>query len=192
MSTRRLSQAISEGDGISVIVEVRDPAGALRADEQGAEGIALRRAGASLRDATVLPVLAVGLSLEEAVGLGADAVVISAAEESDVLLDLVEGAAGLGIECVVKVRDEDDLERALEHLDPEIFLLSAEAADDGEEQLERLLRLLPDIPAGKLAIADLGQASREQIEQLEHAGVDAVLVDPGDVEELVGDTVPDV
>jgi indole-3-glycerol phosphate synthase len=192
VTSRKLSQAISEGDGISVIVEVRDPTGALRADEQGAEGIVLRRVVGSLRETTTLPLLAYGPTLAEAVDLGADAVVISAADESDVLVDLADGAAGHGIECVVKVRDENDLERALEHLDPEIFLLSAEDADDGQAALERLLELLPDIPAGKLAIADLGHASREEIEQLEHAGVDAVLVAPGDVEELVGDTVPDV
>lgn len=192
MSARRLSQAISEGDGISVIVEVRDPAGALRADAQGAEGIALRVAAGALRASTTLPLLAYGPTLEEAVELAADAVVISAAEESDVLIDLVHGAARHGLECVVKVRDEDDLERVLEHLDPEIFLLSAEEADDGQDALERLLELLPDIPAGKLAIADLGHASREEVEQLEHAGVDAVLVAPRDVEELVGDSVPDV
>lgn len=190
MSTRRLSQAISEGDGISVIVEVRDPTAAHRAGEQGAEGIALRDASPAFREATVLPLLAYGPTVAEAVDLGADAVVIAA--DADELIDLVEGAAEAGLECVVKVRDEDDLEHALEHLDPEIFLLSADGAGDGPEAIERLLQLLPDIPAGKLAIADLRHASRDEIEQLEHAGIDAVLVAPGDVEELVGDTLPDV
>jgi hypothetical protein len=53
------------------------------------------------------------------------------------------------------VRDEDELEEVLELVDPEILLLSAEDADDGQDHLERLLELLPDIPAGKLAIAEL-------------------------------------
>ena len=76
-------------------------------------------------------------------------------------------------------------------LDPEILLLTAERADDEQAALDRLLQLLPDVPAGKLAIAELADASREDVEELERAGVDAVLVS-GDVEALVGDGVPDV
>ena len=92
------------------------------------------------------------------------------------LPDLADAPHGAGLECVVKVRDEEDLEEALEHLDPEIFLLSAEDADDEQEPLDRLLELLPDVPAGKLAIADLSSASRADVEELERAGVDAVVV----------------
>jgi len=191
VSARRLSQAIAEGDGISVIVEVRDPAGARRADEQGAEGIVVRSA-ASISERPALPFLAYGPSVVEAADIAADAVVIAAETESDELHELARHAAALGLECVFEVRDEDDLGRALEHLDPEILLLSAEGAGNGQHALERLLELLPDVPAGKLAIADLGHASREEVEQLESAGFDAVLVDPGDVELLVGDAVPDV
>jgi indole-3-glycerol phosphate synthase len=39
-----------------------------------------------------------------------------------------------------------------------------------------VLDLLSDIPAGKLAIADVGGATQEQIDELERAGVDAVVV----------------
>ena len=97
----------------------------------------------------------------------------------------------LGIEVVVRVRDDDELARALDHVDPEILLLTAERADDEQAPLDRLLELLPDVPAGKLAIAELADASREDVEELERAGVDAVLV-AGDVATLVGDAVPDV
>ncbi len=79
----------------------------------------------------------------------------------------------------------------LEHVDPEILLLAADEADSEQAPLDRLLELLPDVPAGKLAIAELSGASREDVEELERAGVDAVLVS-GDVEPLVGDAVPDV
>jgi hypothetical protein len=92
---------------------------------------------------------------------------------------------------VVKVRDEDDLELVLEHVDPEILLLCAEEADDDEHPIERLLALLPDIPAGKLAIAELAGASRTDLEELERAGVDAVVV-AGGISHLVGDEPPDV
>lgn len=173
-----------------MIVEVRDASGADRAGEQGADGIVLRDAAGS-PSASSLPLLAYGPSLDEAAGLAADAFVISADGEGDGLVAIALRAAELGIECVVKVRNEDDLERALEHLDPEIFLLSAEDADGDQGTIERLLELLPDVPAGKLAIAEVGPANRGEIEELEHAGVDAVLVAPGDVEQLVGDTLPD-
>ena len=92
---------------------------------------------------------------------------------------------------VVRVRDDDELERVLEQVDPEILLLTAELAEDEQESLDRLLELLPDVPAGKLAIAELADASRSDVEELERAGVDAVLV-TGDVAALVGDAVPDV
>ena len=78
------------------------------------------------------------------------------------------------------------------NVDPEILLLSAAAAEDGQDALERLLELLPDIPAGKLAIAELRGASREDVRELERAGVDAVIVSSRDVGPLVGDTLPDV
>jgi indole-3-glycerol phosphate synthase len=56
-----------------------------------------------------------------------------------------------------------------------------------------LLELLPDVPAGKLAIAELASASRDEVLELERAGVDAVLVTGGgDVGLLVGDVLPDV
>ena len=97
-----------------------------------------------------------------------------------------------GLECVLRVRDEDELEEVLELVDPEILLLSAEEADDDQDHLERLLELLPDIPAGKLAIAELAGASRDDVLELERAGVDAVIVSGSDIGSLVGDTLPDV
>lgn len=185
---RRLSQAISEGDGISVLVEVRDGEGARAAEAQGAEGIVLRAAAAGVREATQLPILLYGA---EPAGSEADAFVVEAWLEGASLESLLGGAEALGVECVVKVRDEDDLELALERLDPEILLLSNEAGTE-DVSLDRLLDLLPDIPAGKLAIAELAQASRDDVEELERAGVDAVLVTGGDVGPLVGDQPPEV
>ena len=55
-----------------------------------------------------------------------------------------------------------------------------------------MLQLLPDVPAGKLAIADVAVASRDEVLQLERAGFDAVLIPNGSVRELVGTSPPDV
>ena len=186
---RRLSQAIAEGDGISVLVEVVDGAGAAAAQEQGAEGLVVRAGGMIDEDAIGLPVLAFASGVEVA---GADALVVDVAQHGDALGDVVEAAHGRGLECVIRVRDEDELEEVLELVGPEILLLTAEEAEDGESHLERLLELLPDIPAGKLAIAELAGASRSDVLELERAGVDAVIVSGSDVESLVGDALPEV
>ena len=174
-----------------MLVEVHGAEGARKAASQGAEGLVVRTPIADVAGVGQLPVLMYGPSLESATDSSADALVINASDDGADLARLAEQAAEAGLECVLKVRDEDDLERALEHLDPEIFLLTAEGADK-EEHLARLLGLLPDIPAGKLAIAELADASRSEIEALERAGIDAVLVQAGDVEQLVGDSPPEV
>ena len=101
-------------------------------------------------------------------------------------------AEGDGISLLVEVRDEEELELALERLDPEILLLSGRDEDDDESPLARALELLPDVPAGKLAVADVPVSGREQVDELERAGVDAVIVGAGSVAELVGHAPPQV
>ena len=137
-----------------------------------------------------MPLLAFGRHHE--VG-DVDALVVDVAEHGDTIGDVIDAAHARGLECVIRVRDEDELEEVLELVDPEILLLSAEEAEDGQDHLERLLELLLDIPAGKLAvIAELAGASRADVLELERAGVDAVIVSGSDVQLLVGDTVPEV
>jgi indole-3-glycerol phosphate synthase len=188
---RRLSQAIAEGDGISVLAEVRDPSSARAAEEQGAEGLVLRGAVDGVREASGLPVLLYGTTETEA---DVDAIVLHAGDEDEdeSLAGLLEEAASHGVECVLRVDDDDQLERLLETVDPEIFLLTAVEAEEGQAHLERLLELLPDVPAGKLAIAELPGATPEEVSELERAGFDAVLVAAGDVASLVGESHPDV
>jgi indole-3-glycerol phosphate synthase len=195
MAARRFSQAISEGDGISVLVEVDDGEAARAAERDGAEALVVRTNAEAIRAATELPILwrAAG-GIAEAASSGADAflvVVEDLHEEDDRLERLHAEAIDLGLDCVVEVRDEEELELALERLDPEIFLLSGRQ-NDGESPLTRALELLPDVPAGKLAVADVPVSGREQVDELERAGVDAVIVGAGSVAELVGDAPPQV
>jgi indole-3-glycerol phosphate synthase len=192
--SRRLSQALSEGDGISVLVHVADAAAAAAAEEQGAEGLVVKGPAQALRDATGLPILYRGGSPDAAGKAGADAWVLIAEEHEDDS-DLEESyghAVQLGLECVIDVRDEEELEAVLERIDPEIFLLSPRDADEDENALDRVLDLLPDVPAGKLAIAELAATTRDEVVSLERAGVDAVLVATGDVGHLVGGQAPEV
>jgi indole-3-glycerol phosphate synthase len=97
-----------------------------------------------------------------------------------------------GLECVVDVRTEEEVEFALERIEPEIFLISPRAADEEDDPLERVLELLPDLPAGKLAIAELPAADRDTVAALERAGFDAVLVVAADVAGLVQAEPPPV
>ncbi len=180
----RLSQAIAEGDGISILAEVGDAAGAGTAEREGADGLGVRQGADAVRASSQLPLLHLGGATEESVR-AADAVVVSPDTSA-----WDEGKA-LGLECVVRVSHSDDLERALAELDPEILLLSAEP-DSDEDPLEILLELLHDVPAGKLAIAELHDATAEDVAELERAGVDGVLVAAGSVAALVGSEPPDV
>jgi indole-3-glycerol phosphate synthase len=190
-----LSQAISEGDGISIIALVRDADGARSAEEQGAEGLAIVAAVDGARDATDLPVLfRHDAPPEDAGAAGADAclIVVEEHDDEDDLEELHERARALGLEVVADVHDDDSLAASLERIDPEIFLLSPRDAEDDEEDIEKILDLLPDVPAGKLAIADLPAATREDVIALERAGVDAVLVDTKKIADLVGGAPPEV
>jgi len=185
---RRFSQAIAEGDGISVIVEVVDAAAAQSAEAQGAEAVGLRSALSGIHEATELPILwlAAG-SPSQAADAGADAFVVHARD--DHVADLHRTALDLGLDCVIRVANEDELEDALDHIDPEIFLL---AAEENGDQWEQTFDLLSSVPAGKLAIADVHAPSREHVVELERAGIDAVIVGARDVAELVGGAPPQV
>jgi indole-3-glycerol phosphate synthase len=101
-------------------------------------------------------------------------------------------ASELGLDCVVRVRDEEELEAVLDRLDPEILLLSGDRPNDEEAPLDAVLRLLGDVPAGKLAIADVRVTDRDEIAELERAGIDAVIVAAASVAVLVGAVPPEV
>jgi len=195
IGSRRFSQAISEGDGISIVVPVTDPGDARQAEDEGAEAIAIHGAVVDVREATSLPLLwRPHGSPEQARAADADACVIAFAElagENGELENAYAAVLELGLECAVEVRNDEELEAALERVDPEIFLLAA--GDGGDEgPLERALDLLQDVPAGKLAIAELPVSGRDEVTELERAGMDAVIVPGGNVAELVGGNHPDV
>ncbi|MGH3072649.1 MAG: hypothetical protein ACRDNB_10330 [Gaiellaceae bacterium] len=155
---RRFSHAISEGDGISLIVAVSGPDEARRAEQGGAEALLADEALETIRAASGLPIIT-------SAGSAGDARIVCPGDDD---LEL-----GEGVELVVQVEREEELDEALERFDPELFVLTAPA---GGDRLEHVLDLLSDLPAGKLAIADLRDATAPQIEELERAGVDAVLV----------------
>jgi indole-3-glycerol phosphate synthase len=191
---QRFSQAIAEGDGISVIAAVEDADSARTAEEQRAEALVVRGDPLPIRAASSLPILwRADVSLEDAFA-SADAVALvfdSLDDDDGRLEELHQRALELGLDCAVEVRDEGELERALDRIDPEIFLLSPAERDEDETPLEVVLDLLAAVPAGKLAIADLQLTNRDEVETLERAGCDAVIV-RGPVSSLVGGPPPTV
>jgi indole-3-glycerol phosphate synthase len=193
MAYRRFSQAISEGDGISVVAAVEDAEAARAAEAQRAEALVVSADPRRVREASELPILwRADVPLEEASEFADAYLLVYESLDHEALEDLHRRALDLGLDCVVDVRNEEELEQALEVVDPEIFLLSPRDADRDAEALECVLELLPSVPAGKLAIADLPGTTPAQIAELERAGVDAVIVRAADVSQLVGSLPPQV
>jgi indole-3-glycerol phosphate synthase len=193
---RRFSQAISEGDGISLIAPAADADAASAAERAGAEGVVVDANVPEVRNATGLPILwRLDAPPAEALTAGADALLLPAAsleDDAEHVERRWQESHDIGLECVVEVRDADELELALERLDPEIFLLAPQEAGDADDPLESVLDLLPDIPAGKLAIADVEVTTPDEISELERAGVDAVIVASQNLAGLVRAAPPEV
>ncbi|HET9242631.1 MAG TPA: hypothetical protein VFN99_04260 [Gaiella sp.] len=178
----RFSQAISEGDGISVIPVLAGDVEALaaQAEEAGAEAIMVDSADVGrARGRSALPIVARDGDPRAVSVAGGDAFVVAyeGASEGDGLERLAALARELDLDFAVDVREEDELEDVLERVDPDIVLISERELGEDEEDLERTLDLLADVPAGKLVVSDARIESREQVLALERAGVDAILVD---------------
>jgi hypothetical protein len=170
---RRLSESISEGDGISILVEL--PPHAAPTAELVAHAVGVLLPTGEAPSVASVPVAVRGGTPAEAGAAGADAWLLDAGTSGDALADLYDEASAAGLECIVEIHDEDELARVLEEIDPEILLL-APSGDDADPA-EGVLELLPDVPAGKLAIGALQQATEDDLGALERAGVDAVLID---------------
>jgi NAD(P)H-dependent flavin oxidoreductase YrpB (nitropropane dioxygenase family) len=194
MTSRRLSQAISEGDGISVIADVDGPDSARAAEAAGAEAIMVvgaARAGlAAIREATELPIVLFWDEDGTDILGSADACIVDVRDDDRERLERLGTELGERIELAPRICTDEHLAFVLDTLDPEILVLGARG--DGEEPLTVALELLPDVPAGKLAIADVGARSRDELDELERAGVDAVIVATGEIAHLVGAPPPEV
>ena len=133
------------------------------------------------REATRLPTLKKDFHVHpvqvlEARAAGASAILLIArALAPDDLTAMADRASELGVEVLVEIRSEEELERALaiRHA-----LIGVNSRD-----LETLVidsavtaRLVPLIPADRLAIAESGVSARYDVERAALAGADAVLV----------------
>jgi indole-3-glycerol phosphate synthase len=113
----------------------------------------------------------------EAAVIGADALLlIVAALSQDELKRLHREALGLDLDVLVEVHSADELECALEVVDADVIGINNRDLTDFSVDLNRTFELLVDVPAGKTVVSESGIHTREQLDELERVGVDAVLV----------------
>jgi indole-3-glycerol phosphate synthase len=76
---------------------------------------------------------------------------------------------------MLEVHDEADLERAL-MIDADVIGINNRDLDRFTVDVDTTLELLTDVPAGKTVVSESGYERRDQLEELDRIGVDAVLV----------------
>ena len=116
------------------------------------------------------------IQLVEARAAGAAAaLLIARALDPERLRQMMERGRDLGLELLVEIRDEAELDRALE--------VGATMIGVNNRDLESLIidpstaeRLVPRIPSEIVAIAESGMKSRADVERYARCGADAVLV----------------
>jgi indole-3-glycerol phosphate synthase len=133
------------------------------------------------RAATELPLLRKDFTIDryqlyEAKAAGADAVllVVGAMTQNE-LAGLYREAHALDLDAIVEIHDEEELDRALE-VDADVLGINNRNLEDFSVDIQRTFDLLADVPAGKVVVSESGIQSREQIDELEQVGVDAVLI----------------
>lgn len=200
----RFTRALSAG-GIKVIAEIkrRSPSkGDLRVDaDVGAIAAAYAKAGASaisvltegphfggsLADLAVArascetPILRKDFivdpfQLEEAAAVGADAVLLIVAALSPRELESLRTfAGGLGLEALVEVHDERELDIALS-AGASLVGVNNRDLRDFSVDMERTFALMSKIPAGVSVVSESGISGRGDLRRLSDAGVAAVLI----------------
>jgi indole-3-glycerol phosphate synthase len=139
---------------------------------------------ADLREArgtTELPLLRKDFTVDpyqlyEAKAAGADAVLLVVGSLSEGELgSLANLAWELDLDAIVEVSNDEELEHALA-VDADVIGINNRDLEDFSVDLQRTYDLLADVPAGKVVVSESGIYTRDQVEDLEHAGVDAVLI----------------
>lgn len=133
------------------------------------------------RAACSLPVLRKDFVIDpyqvyEARALGADCVLLIVAALSDAALaEFHNLAAELGMDALVEVHSEDELQRALA-LSPRLLGINNRDLRSFHTDLETTLRLREHVPAGCRLITESGIHTAEDVTRLRGAGVQGFLV----------------
>ena len=134
------------------------------------------------RDASDLPVLRKDFTVDpyqvyETRAAGADALllVVGALEPRE-LGALYGVARGLDLDVLVEVHDERELDRAMQTAAPSILGVNNRDLTTLEVDTRRTFELRPRIPESATVVAESGFSRPEQMDELEAAGIDAVLI----------------
>lgn len=121
---------------------------------------------------------------------GADALLlIVAALSQEQLGEFLSLSHSLGLNCLVEVHNEGEVERAL-HSQARIIGINNRDLTTFTTDINTTRRLLPLIPQGKIVVSESGIRSRSDVEKLKGWGVNAVLV--GEALVTAGDVVTKV
>ena len=85
-------------------------------------------------------------------------------------------ARAIDLDVLVEVHSDEELECALEVIDADVIGINNRDLGDFSVDTDRTYELLSDVPAGKTVVSESGFHSRDQLDELERVGVDAVLV----------------
>lgn len=113
--------------------------------------------------------------LLEARAAGADSVLLIARVVGDDLAAFVRASRALGMEPLVEVFDQSELELAAD-ADARIVGVNHRDLETFEVDTRRTAKLAPLIPRDVVVVAASGVATRAEVEELSAAGADAVLV----------------
>ncbi|MCD6213671.1 MAG: indole-3-glycerol phosphate synthase TrpC [Candidatus Desulfofervidus sp.] len=202
---RSFSQAITHSEGISIIAEIKKASpslGVIRADfeplkiaktyeENGASAISVITDKKffqgdinflpEIKTAVKLPILRKDFIIDpyqvyETKLYGADALLlISTVLSVQQLKKLLNLTHKLGMEALVEVHNEKDLEKALK-IEAKIIGINNRNLNTLKVNLQTCLCLKEKVPEDKILVAESGIKTREDILLLEKAGFQAVLI----------------
>ncbi len=138
----------------------------------------------AVREAIRLPLLYKEFVVDDwqiahAASLGASAVLlIVAALGPGEMRGLAAAAAARGLECLVEVHDEAELDAALE-AGARLVGVNNRNLRTFETTIQTTLRLAPRVPAETLLVSESGIRTAEDVARLRAAGVGAILVGEG-------------
>ena len=135
----------------------------------------------AIKEAIPLPVLRKDFifdpyQLYESRAYGADAVLLIAGMLSEELLaELLQLSRALSLFHLVEVHDQNDLQKALA-AGAEIIGINNRDLKTFVTDIRTTIDLMPAIPEDKIVVSESGISSRQDLEQLAAAGVDAFLI----------------
>ena len=137
-----------------------------------------------IRSVTALPILRKDFVIHEyqiyeTRAAGGDAVLLIARLlDQKMLLEFYESAASIGLETLVEVHDEKDIEKA-NNCGAAIIGINNRNLSDFSVSIDRSLRLRPLLHDGAIAVSESGIRRKEDVKVLRDAGFDAILVGEG-------------